>query len=51
MKLDVNYNKNEMQILEERLGTEFEKIHFVDGICYVLNTNGKYTYNECSTPT
>lgn len=51
MKLDIKYNENEIEILEERLGTKYEKLSFADGMCYVLDTNGKYSYNECFTPT
>lgn len=51
MKLDTKYTKNEMKILRERLGTNHEILLNVDNMCYVLDVNGKYSYNECFTPT
>lgn len=51
MKLDIKYSENEIKILRERLGTKYEMLSSVDGICFVLDVNGKFSYNECFAPT
>ena len=50
MKLNMKYNENEKNVLEEKLRM-YEMLSSIEGACYVLDVNGKYNYNECFAPT
>ena len=51
MKLEETISKSDILILTAKLGNGYEVMKNINGVCYVLDANGDYLYNECFVPT
>lgn len=51
LKLEKTISKSDILILTAKLGNGYEVMKNINEVCYVLDANGDYLYNECFVPT
>lgn len=50
-KLSTSFNEVEKRVIDEMLGSRAEILSEVEGKCFVLDSDGEYSYNTCFEPT